>query len=64
VGLAFLTPIVLTIPIGTFISNRFYQNKKQVISYLIISVVVWSALLALMSEIRDAINNYIIPLWM
>lgn len=61
-GLAFLTPVILTIPIGTFICNRFFHNQKQVILYLVISTVAWSATLALFTEIRDAFKNHIIPL--
>lgn len=60
VGLAFLTPIVLTIPIGTFISNRFFADKKIVMLYLTVSTVLWAALLALMSGIRDGISNFFI----
>lgn len=58
VGLAFLTPIVLTIPIGTFISNRFFSDKKMVMIYLIISTALWAAVLAVMSGIRDGLSVF------
>jgi hypothetical protein len=46
IGLAFITPSILSIPLGTFISSRlndkFVRNKPLLIIYLIVSVVFWS----------------------
>jgi hypothetical protein len=45
-GLAFITPSILSIPLGTFISSRlndkFVRNKPRLIIYLIASVLFWS----------------------
>ena len=46
-GIAFLTPIFLSIPIGTFIALHFYPNKKKTLPFLITSVLGWSFLLTL-----------------
>lgn len=40
-GIAILTPIFLSIPIGAFLAERFYKDKKKVIIYLSISSIAW-----------------------
>jgi len=40
-GLAFFTPFILSIPIGTLLSVYFYPDKQKVISYMIVSIVCW-----------------------
>jgi hypothetical protein len=40
-GLAFFTPFILSIPIGTLLSVHFYHDKQKVISYMIVSIVAW-----------------------
>jgi len=44
-GIAILTPIVLSIPLGVFLVNRYYGHDKKKFIYLGISVVLWSFLL-------------------
>ena len=44
-GIAILTPIFLSIPIGAFLAERFYKDKKKVILYLSISAIFWCILL-------------------
>ncbi len=46
VGIALLNPIVISIPIGTFIAVRFYKNRKKVFLYLFAGVVFWSVVFA------------------
>ena len=41
-GIAFLTPWILTIPVGTLLSCRLYRNKNRVFLYQTVSVVIWS----------------------
>ena len=41
IGIAILTPIFLSIPIGAFLAERFYKDKKKVIIYLSISAIAW-----------------------
>jgi len=41
-GIAFFTPILLSIPLGAFVAERFYKEKRKVIIALSISVVSWS----------------------
>ncbi|OFX57839.1 MAG: hypothetical protein A2046_09125 [Bacteroidetes bacterium GWA2_30_7] len=47
IGLALITPILLSIPIGTFISLRYYPNYKKTLLYLIISIVMWANIISL-----------------
>jgi hypothetical protein len=44
-GIAILTPIFLSIPIGAFLAERFYKDKKKVILYLSISAIGWCVIL-------------------
>jgi hypothetical protein len=41
-GIAILTPILLSIPLGAFLGERFYKKKSKVIIYLSVSTVFWS----------------------
>ena len=45
-GIAFLTPIFFSIPIGTFIALRFFPNKKKTLPVLAASVFGWSFVLS------------------
>jgi len=44
-GIAFLTPVVLSIPVGVFFAMDLTTNKKKVIYYMLISCLFWGALL-------------------
>ena len=46
-GIAFLTPIVFSIPLGTFLALHFFPNKKKTLPILIASVLCWSFVLTL-----------------
>ncbi len=45
-GIAALTPIIISIPIGVFIATRYYKNKKKVFLYMFLSVLFWSIIYA------------------
>lgn len=45
-GIAFLTPIFLSIPIGTYLALYFFPNRKKTIPILLTSVVGWSLVLS------------------
>ncbi len=44
-GIAFFTPLILSIPIGTMLAVRFYGDKQKVISYMLISIAAWDIVL-------------------
>lgn len=41
-GIAAVSPVFLSIPIGAFLAERFFKNKQKVIFYLAISNLFWS----------------------
>tara|TARA_B110000046_G_scaffold34513_1_gene37365 strand:+ start:1317 stop:1763 length:447 start_codon:yes stop_codon:yes gene_type:complete len=45
-GLAFVTPCIISIPIGCFLAAKYYGTEKRMISFLFISVVFWSLTLS------------------
>jgi hypothetical protein len=46
VGIALLTPTLLSIPVGTLIAARYFRNPRKVVGYLCASVVLWSLILS------------------
>jgi ABC-type antimicrobial peptide transport system permease subunit len=46
IGLAAITPTLLSIPVGTFLASRYFHDQKKVITYLSASVVVWSVIVS------------------
>ena len=45
IGVTALTPVLFSIPIGTFIITRLEHNHKKVLLYMFISITLWSLLL-------------------
>jgi len=45
-GIIIATPILLTIPIGAFLANKYYGRQKHVVVYMILSIVGWGAVLS------------------
>ncbi|MCI0446804.1 hypothetical protein L0152_26840, partial [bacterium] len=50
-GVAFITPCIISIPVGSIIAANLYKNKARVLAYLFGSLVLWSLIL-----------NYLTPL--
>lgn len=44
-GIAFLTPLVLTVPVGAILANSMYKNKLQIYVYMLASFFFWAMLL-------------------
>ncbi|TND09787.1 MAG: hypothetical protein FD123_911 [Bacteroidetes bacterium] len=44
-GLAFVTPCIISIPIGVFVINRFFKKKFRIFSALFVSLIFWSLVL-------------------
>lgn len=42
VGIALITPPLLSPPLGAFLAERFFRDKRKVIVYLSISTMIWS----------------------
>jgi hypothetical protein len=45
-GIVVLTPVILSIPIGTFLATRYYASNRYILIYLISSVLFWSLLMS------------------
>lgn len=41
-GIVVLTPVVLSIPVGTFVATRYYASNRYLVLYLCASVLFWS----------------------
>jgi hypothetical protein len=46
VGIVILTPVLFSIPLGSFLVARFYAKRKYSVLYLSASVVIWSILMS------------------
>lgn len=56
-GVSIITPVLISIPIGTLIAAKYFKNKYQTLSYLIASVCVWSVVLTSISYFfKNSIN--------
>ncbi|MBK9049083.1 MAG: hypothetical protein IPN54_04155 [Bacteroidetes bacterium] len=56
IGVAFLTPVFISIPIGTIIANAFEDNKKKIFLYMLISIVFWSVFFTSMFELYHVVD--------
>ncbi|HSH65978.1 MAG TPA: hypothetical protein VLB84_09315 [Bacteroidia bacterium] len=46
IGIATLTPLLFSIPIGCFLAIRYFKNKQRVIIYMFGSILFWSVSLS------------------
>jgi hypothetical protein len=46
-GIAFIAPMFLSLPLGTFLAEKFYRDKRKIIIYFTISEVFWTLALYL-----------------
>ncbi len=47
IGIALITPIIISIPVGSFIASRFFSKKKYTLLFMFAGVVFWAFLLPL-----------------
>ena len=45
-GIVILTPVLLSIPLGTFLAIKYYPKQKNLLAYLFLSVMAWSFLMS------------------
>jgi hypothetical protein len=45
IGLAVITPLILSIPLGAFLAVRYYHNKQKIILFMSVSIFCWALLL-------------------
>ncbi|MEO0310782.1 MAG: hypothetical protein RIQ89_439 [Bacteroidota bacterium] len=56
VGLAALTPILFSIPLGVFVMTRLEKNKKKILFFMFISIVCWSLVITIIFELMNKRN--------
>ena len=44
-GIIILTPVLLSIPVGTFLATKYYSGRSDLLAMLSLSVVIWSIIL-------------------
>jgi hypothetical protein len=44
-GIIIATPILLTIPLGAFLTSKYYSRKKNIVGYMLVSIVGWALVL-------------------
>lgn len=60
-GLAFITPMFLSTPLGAFLAEKFYKNKRKIILYFSVSIVFWCfALYMLLLMFHDSLKGWLI----
>ncbi len=52
-GIAFLTPVILTVPVGAIIATTLYKNKIKVYSYMLAAFIFWSLLFCGLYHLLD-----------
>lgn len=55
-GVAFLTPVVISIPVGTVILNLFEDHKGKIFLYMFFSILFWSLVLTGAFELFHVVN--------
>ena len=53
-GIAAITPVILSIPIGTLIANSLVNNRRKIIIYMFFSVLFWSLAMTTLFELFHA----------
>jgi hypothetical protein len=53
-GIAFLTPVLISIPIGTIVASRLIPNKKKIFLYMFVSITFWSVAMVSFFELYHA----------
>lgn len=49
-GIAFLTPILLSVPVGTFIATKLTHNKTKIFLYITVAILLWAVALTLLTH--------------
>lgn len=46
IGIALVSPILISIPVGAFIAVRYFHNKKKILLYMMGAITLWSIVLS------------------
>ena len=56
IGIALITPILISIPVGTFLATRLVASKRKVFFYMFGSVLFWSVFIATLFQIYQVVS--------
>jgi len=60
-GIAFITPILLSTPLGAFLAERFFKDKKKIILYLSAATLFWGlALYLILLLFYDSVKGWLV----
>ena len=60
-GFALLVPFLIPVPIGCFLTVRYFNEKKKILFALCVSIIFWAVAGAfLYKPLFDAVRNYIL----
>ncbi len=45
-GIVLATPVILTIPVGAFLANKYYSRQRHTVLYMILSIIGWAGVLS------------------
>jgi hypothetical protein len=45
-GIILTTPVLLTIPVGAFLANKYYSRRRHIVLYMILSIIGWAGVLS------------------
>jgi len=51
IGIAIISPITISIPVGSFIASRFFSKDKYTLAFMLSGIVLWSIILPLIKLI-------------
>ncbi len=54
-GIVVATPVLLTIPLGAFLANKYYSGRKYIVTYMIVSIVGWAVVLTSLVQLFPGI---------
>lgn len=63
VGIAILTPVLLSVPVGTILAAAFEESKWKIKQYMFLSFVGWSLLMYLFSDALYNLWQMLASLW-
>ncbi|NQU84733.1 MAG: hypothetical protein HQ541_03135 [Mariniphaga sp.] len=44
-GIIITTPVLLTIPVGAFLASKYYSGRRNIVGYMLGSIVIWALIL-------------------
>lgn len=56
IGIAFLTPVILSIPLGSIIANYLIRDKKKMYWLMFVSITFWSVVMTSMFELYHVVT--------